>query len=207
MLVIILCYYDSAFTHIDNRRQRHDRDVPVRQFVSPALERLLDYGGDAHQRGPGGLHDAGQRVDGAARRQKVVDDEDAVAGREELRRHHQQHLAALGVAGCRVDVDRLAHGDGLVLAGVDDGQVAQRPPGHRRRDDAAHLGRQDARRPRGGELRGDGLARGLHQQRVDLVVEEAVDLQDAAAEILALAADAIFEELHDSSGEGGMTPA
>jgi len=94
-----------------------------------------------------------------------------------------------------------------VLAGVDRRHVAQRPPGHDRRDDAADLGGQDARRPAVGKAGGDGFARGLHQRRIDLVIQKAVDLQDAAAEVFPFAANTIFKCFHFSSLElGVMTP-
>src|SRR5690606_8098393 len=105
-------------------------------------------------------------------------------------------FAAFGVARRRFEKNRPVHGDRLELAGVDNRHV-ERQRHHPRRSDTRYLGGEDARGMCVPEARGDLLAHLLDQVRVHLVVEDAVDLEDAVPQIQPLGADAILQNLHD----------
>ena len=128
-------------------------------------------------------------------RQKVVDDQHVLVRRHELRRHQQVDLAAFGVAGRGFQKDRPEHRDRLGLARVDN-RHAQRQPGHQRRGDAGNLRRQDAVDLHPLEARRHLLPHFHHQVRVNLVVEDAVDLENPAAQVAPLGKNTLFQSFH-----------
>ncbi len=166
------------------------------ELVTAAFEGFFDDDGDADEGGAGVGDDAGEGVDGAAGGEEVVDDEHAMARAQELGGDHEEDFAALGVAGGSVDVDGFFHGDGLVLARVEGGEVVERAAGHDGGDDAAYFGGEDERGIGVAKAAGDLLADGFHEVCVYLVVEEAVDFEDAAAEVLTFVEDAFSEDFH-----------
>ena len=83
----------------------------------------------------------------------------------------------------------------LALLG-EDHRAAELDAGHGRDGDAAGLDREDLVHALAAEEAME-LPRHLPEQRgVDLVVEEVVDLQDAAGQHLSVGQDAFFEQFH-----------
>ncbi|MNP30745.1 hypothetical protein D3C76_1238320 [compost metagenome] len=85
-------------------------------------------------------------------------------------------------------------GQRLELAG-EDHRNAQLQAGHDRRGDAGSLDGDDLGDALALEAFGEFMADLLHQQRVDLVVEEGVDFQHLFGENDAFAADFVFESV------------
>ena len=69
--------------------------------------------------------------------------------------------------------DLIRHGDGLGLAGIDHRQ-AQVEGGHQGRGNAGDLGGQHLGGSQGGKTGGQFLPAGLHQGRVDLMIDKAI---------------------------------
>ncbi len=118
-----------------------------------------------------------------------------IARAEEFRRDDDIGHPAFGVAGRGLDDGVGVHGDGLGLARVQHGDAQGKSRGQRG-SDAADLGGEDFIGLQMGKARGQRAADGQHQRRIDLVVDETVDLQNSVAEIDALASDAFLEYFH-----------
>src|SRR5690606_16891449 len=166
-----------------------DMRAMVGEDLTPALKGLLHDGADADDLRPGLLDDVYQRLKCLAAGEEVIDDEHPVVGVQELRRDHQQHVATLRRRGRGLDVDRLLHRDWLALAGIHDGQL-HGYAGCEGRADAGDLGGEDARRAAVLESPGELAPHFGHEYGVHLVVEDAVDLEAAAAEVAAFCQDA-----------------
>ena len=85
-----------------------------------------------------------------------------------------------------------------MFAGVDHRQT-QVQACHQRRCDPGNLGRQDFRGANISKAMGKFPTAGVHQGRIDLVVDKAIHLQDAAPQVSSFALDAFFQYLHGSS--------
>ena len=163
------------------------------------LEALFYGHADADELGAGLADDVDQAAHGLAVGHEVVDDEHPVVGPDPVLGHQEGDLLLIcigeDVALVQAALDVVAlgllgeyHGHAVAL-GAD-----------RRQGDAAGLGGEDhgdiAHVEQAGEFVGDPA----HQGGVHPVVQEAVNLDDAAGQDPALAEDAFFQLLH------GVTP-
>lgn len=107
--------------------------------MSASSEGLFDDAADAAKGGAAFSHQRSQRVDGETRRQKVVDEQHAVASVQVFGRDDEVDDAAFGMAwGLGVEVAGW-HGDRTGFAGIDDWH-ADGDAGGQRRGDAADFG-------------------------------------------------------------------
>src|SRR5690606_34448580 len=185
---------DVAVDHRLDDHERFDLRAVIGENLPPALKFLLDHRANSGDLRSGLLHDVHQCLKRLAAGEEVVDDEHTVAGEQEFRRYHQQHVAAFRRRGRGLDEDRLLHRDRLALASVYDGQLHGHA-GREGRPDAGDFGGEDARGTAPLEAPGELASHLGHEDGVHLVVEDAVDLEDAPAEIAALGQDAPFELL------------
>jgi hypothetical protein len=139
----------------------------------------------------GQLYELDERLNGLTARQEIVDDEHVVARPQVLRRNHQVGKDALGVRGGAGVHGIWVHSDRAGLAGIDD-RDAQGQSGRQGRRDTTDFGGNNLVGAQVGKTGSQGATHGKHQGRIDLVVDKAVNLQDAVAQVFAFAYDPLF---------------
>src|SRR5512138_1819010 len=176
---------DDAVLHGGDAGEGFDGQAQGLEGFAATLEDLLDEGANADDLGACGFGEAAEAEDG-------------LAGGEVVGRNDELDHAALGVRGREGQVDLVGHGDGLILAGVDDRQTEMQG-GHQRGGNAGYFCSEDLGGADSLEAAGKLAAAAVHQPGIDLMIDEAVYLQDAIPQILTIAQDAIFEFCHSSS--------
>ena len=167
-----------------------DGNTKLAKQLTTALESFFHEGANAQNFRAGDLSQAHQSDDGLARGEEVVDDEDGLFA-EVFRRDNELNIDAFGMAGSDGDVDLRGHGDGLFLAGVNHGQV-EVFSGHEGGCDAGDFSGENFFGTGAMEDAGKFFATGVHERGVNLMIDKAINFENAIAEVFAIFENALF---------------
>ena len=167
-----------------------DRNTKLAEQLTTALESFFHESADAQYLRAGDLSQAHQSDDGLARGEEVVDDEDGLFA-EVFRRDNEFNIDAFGVAGSDGDVDLRGHGDGFFLAGVNHGQV-EVFAGHESGRDAGDFSGENFFSTGAMEDAGKFFATGVHECGINLMIDKAINFENAIAEVFAIFENALF---------------
>ena len=199
-VLVYECFHRNAIlprlgVHALHDGERFQAVAAFAQVVAARLEALLDGDADALHRGARLADELDEAVQRASVRQEVVDDQHMVVGVQELLRHDDVVHATVRerLDACRehlaVQVDALS----LLCEHHRHAEMARHHAGDA---DAGRLDREDLRDGSVGEQPLELLAHRVEQIDVQLVVEEAVHLEDALRLHHPVAPDAFLQKLH-----------